>query len=117
MKLLVAAALLSLSLAGCTSGELQYTELTPDADGKVYVEMTAALTFAPSHFQIPAGTTVVFTSTGGAHNVASDDGAWTTTEYANKGESVEVIFDETGDFSYFCVPHVGSGMKGVARVV
>lgn len=89
-------------------------------------------TFTPSVLNIEAGDTVVFTNTGGFHNVKADDGSFRCStnceEFSGDGNGApssslfvtEITFDSVGSFNYFCQIHGGiggAGMSGVINVV
>lgn len=80
-------------------------------------------TFVPAYIEVSPGTTVLFRNTGrNDHNVIpSNDGAFEpieATDLAPKDEA-ELVFDEAGDFPYFCSLHGTrtKGMVGGVRVV
>ena len=77
------------------------------------------LVFEPNEVTINAGETVTFTN--GAlppHNVMIDDHP----ELSHGdlafaiGDSFEITFPESGDYTFQCDPHAGAGMKGVIHV-
>lgn len=103
-----------------------------DLDGRDFEDMTGEdevvvqardNTFVPAYIEVSPGTTVVFRNTGrNDHNVIpGNDGAFEpieATELAPKDEA-ELVFDEAGDFPYFCSLHgtATKGMVGGVRVV
>lgn len=78
---------------------------------------TAGLTFSPSSITITAGDTVVWTNTGGSHNV---NGTQTTypSNPASFGNSIgggwtyQFQFTLPGTYDYRCDPHFSLGMTG-----
>jgi plastocyanin len=70
--------------------------------------------YEPSELTIQPGDTVVWTNTGGSHNVVADDGS-----FRNAVSSAAWTFSRTfaaaGEFGYYCEPHgapQGIGMAG-----
>jgi plastocyanin len=101
-------------------------------DGKELVDETGsdAITvdavdnsFRPQYIQVSPGTTVTFENRGrNVHNViAADEGAFESIEADDfePQDSVDVTFDEAGDYAYYCSLHgnASSGMIGGIRVV
>lgn len=86
-------------------------------------------TFTPSVLNIEAGDTVIFTNTGGFHNVKADDGSFrcsTDCEAAPADGSgapsssawvAEITFNSVGSFNYFCEIHGGLGGSGMSGVI
>jgi len=77
------------------------------------------LVFEPSEINISAGDTVTFVN--GMlppHNVIIEDHPeWSQDGLAFAGgESFEVTFPESGDFTFWCDPHKGAGMIGTVHV-
>lgn len=73
--------------------------------------------FDPPAVWIDPGTTVRFewTGEGGGHNVVSESGPAgmdSGAPVAEAGIHFEHTFDATGINAYYCVPHLGLGMKG-----
>jgi plastocyanin len=94
--------------------------VSPAAADTVTVKMGAdsgMLAFEPSTVTIKAGDTVKWVNNKLApHNVVFE-----SKEMADKshnellfspGESFEVKFDQSGEYSYYCSPHRGAGMVG-----
>ena len=72
--------------------------------------------FIPATGRVAVGGEVTWTNgspEGVIHDVASDNGAWTTTTL-DPGESFSVTFDEAGSYTYRCNLH--AGMTGVIHV-
>jgi plastocyanin len=101
----------------------------------VTVAMTAQLRFEPEHLVIKVGETVRWDNVGNMPHTATDDPeqnpvARSHPEYAllpsgaepwgspllQPGESFEHTFTVAGDYRYFCIPHVLSGMRGTITV-
>jgi plastocyanin len=117
-----------IALAACSSA--------PDVSGDVLMENDQ--TFAPDELTVTAGDTVVFANASkethtvtaysetlpeGADYFASggatseDDARGSLSEgLIDAGETFEVTFDEPGTYTYFCIPHESSGMKGTITV-
>ena len=77
------------------------------------------LVFEPSEINISAGDTVTFVN--GMlppHNVIIEaHPEWSHDGLAFAGgESFEVTFPESGDFTFWCDPHKGAGMIGTVHV-
>ncbi|MDZ7700802.1 MAG: halocyanin domain-containing protein [Halobacteriales archaeon] len=73
--------------------------------------------FEPSALWIDPGTTVKFewTGKGGGHNVVSQDGPADLDSgdpVSEAGVNYEYTFEESGINTYYCLPHLGLGMKG-----
>ncbi len=96
-----------------------------DARGKSTVEIAVgakgnggAFAFDPAAVRVDPGTTVVWkwTGQGGTHNVAAENGAFTSDYYAEAGKTYEYTPKKTGVVPYACVPHKAMGMKGALVV-
>jgi plastocyanin len=82
---------------------------------------TSGTSFVPQFITIDVGDTVLWTNTGGSHNV---NGTTTTypTNPASFGNSVgsgwtyQFIFTIAGNYDYRCDPHFGIGMRGTVTV-
>ena len=84
---------------------------TPPPDAKVVLDN---FNFTPKELTIPAGTTVVFTNSGGRHTVETPDG-FLQSDTLIGGQSYQKRFDKPGTYDYFCGNHGaadGSGMAG-----
>lgn len=123
------------SIAGCAGGP--GTTDGSGSDGVQTVKMVE-LSFAPETITIPAGTTVRWVNESQVeHTVtAYEDGIPAAADYFASGgfasESAartnlskglvatggryEHTFSVAGEYRYYCIPHEGSGMKGVVRV-
>merc|ERR1719324_494124 len=84
---------------------------------------SGGLVFVPAELTIKAGETVTFNNNAGfPHNVVFDEDAIpegvsaekiSKEDYLNApGETHTVKFEKAGEYSYFCQPHQGAGMKG-----
>lgn len=124
---------------GCPDEDLPTTEAPDDveaflADARGYqglvdwtgkesvtVEVGACedgLSFYPAAVQVDPGTTVrwLWTGQGGAHNVVAESGDFESEIIAEKGETFERTFEESGTSLYYCAPHRALGMKGAVVV-
>lgn len=74
--------------------------------------------FAPAAVRVDTGTTVVWewTGVGGRHNVVARDGTFASEYYREAGATFSYSFGTTGQFPYYCDPHMEMGMKGSVRV-
>jgi len=79
--------------------------------------------FVGDHVTVSAGTTVTFDNRGhNPHNaVPVEDGAFTevATGSLDPGQAATVVFDEPGEYAYYCTLHgtETAGMVGTIRVV
>lgn len=107
-------------------------------DSGARVDMVAGQRFAPDRIDADAGQTIVFANTSDeAHTVTAiggdlpagadyfASGGSADEESARDslaagligaGEEFEVTLTEPGSYSYFCIPHEASGMKGTIVV-
>lgn len=117
MKLLVAASLLVLLLAGCAGSGGEGTTPDQDGEGRYVVEMTSSNRFNPMVAKVPAGSTVVWVHAGGApHDVQGDGFSSGPAGGMREGDEFEHTFAEAGRYEYHCKVHEGSGMKGTIVV-
>lgn len=75
--------------------------------------------FGPAAVAVTPGTTVVWewTGKGGAHDVVSEKGVFTSGEPTDDAGTVfEHTFDSPGVYKYSCTPHEAMGMKGAIFV-
>lgn len=77
------------------------------------------LVFEPSEISVSAGDTVHFVN--GMlppHNVIVENHPELSHEglLFAPGESFDITFSETGDYTFWCAPHKGAGMIGTAHV-
>ena len=115
MKVLIALSMIALAVAGCTGDNSDFVVPDQNDAGEYVVKMTAANTFVPANFEVPAGSTVSFEHVGGSHNVASRDDLWTTGQ-VGADFKISITTEMIGDNEYFCVPHDALGMNGIMRV-
>jgi len=82
--------------------------------------------FTPDRVEVDAGTTVVWTQSGGnPHTVTADDGSFDSsatcppnfTDCMQEGDTFEHTFDQPGEFAYHCKIHGGEGGQGMSGVV
>lgn len=129
--------LLSVPLAGC-SGSGDGADGGSDF-GPRTVEMTDELVFDPTELPAKPGQRVIWENVGTTeHTVTAyedripDDAAYFASggfgseqdardAYPEEGgipggETFEHVFETTGTFEYFCIPHEASGMKGTIEV-
>ena len=72
--------------------------------------------FNPQSANVPIGTEVTWTWTGGApHNVTFDDNSLTNSSTQNAGIFAQT-FDSAGTFTYFCAVHGRAVMSGEVMV-
>ncbi len=79
----------------------------------------ANLVFDPAEITIDAGDTVRFVNEAlPPHNVIVKEASNLSHEELAfaAGDSFEITFPETGDYTYVCGPHEGAGMKGTIHV-
>ena len=77
------------------------------------------LIFEPSDVTISAGETIHFVNDMlPPHNIIVEGRADLSRESLmfNPGESQDIIFADTGDYTFFCGPHQGAGMTGTIHV-
>mgnify|MGYP001166437010 CR=1 FL=1 len=78
------------------------------------------LVFNPSEVTISAGETVKFINNDlPPHNVVFINGHDELSRpdlNFMKGDTVEIAFDDPGEYEFQCEPHAGAGMKGVIHV-
>lgn len=117
-----------LTLAGCSSSSGTDTNNNNDdppnggggASGQE-VEMVGT-SFSPGTIEVEVGTTVTWVNNSSViHTVTSgsngeSDGTFDSGNVA-PGEEFSYTFNEVGEFDYFCIPHVNSGMVGTVTVV
>ncbi len=117
MKVLIALPLLAVVFAGCVQ-DPGFATPPMDEEGRYVIQMTAGSTFVPSHFEVPANATIVFSNTGGVwHDVHSDDNLFSSPR-VDGGKTWEMQApSEPGDYGFYCAPHRANGMTGVMRVV
>ena len=117
VPLLLATALLTLALAGCSGGSDGPVTPTTDAEGRYVIQMAASGNrFLPQDAEVPVGATVVWQNEGATpHNVIADDGSFSSgSDLVNEGEEFEHEFAAAGTVAYRC--HLHAGMAGTLTV-
>lgn len=132
--------LLPFALAACGSSDSSApgdsdgsgSDKTEETKPKDYEDFTASMevqvdaldnNFKPENIEVVKGTTVLFRNDGrNTHNVLpTEDGEFAEipSEDFEPGDEGLVVFDETGDFNYYCSLHATKtkGMIGSVRVV
>lgn len=74
--------------------------------------------YQPKFLEIQPGDTVVWTNTGGSHNVVADDGSFTNGPVSASAWTFSRTFTQPGEIGYYCAPHgsPGEGMFGKITV-
>jgi halocyanin-like protein len=110
---------------GYLSGVDNFDGSTVDATGQGEVTIAVGaeangggFAFDPPAVQVDPGTTLVWewTGQGGQHNVVDEGGAFESDLVDEEGVTFEHTVDSEGVLKYFCQPHEGLGMRGVAAV-
>ena len=71
--------------------------------------------FKPNELIIKKGEAVIFIAKENSHNIIfRDNEKYNHEEKLKKGEEHKVIFEEIGEYKYYCRPH--PGMKGIIIV-
>ena len=102
-----------------TAGVTTDVEFEVEAPAATVVEIEVdGISFSPNDVTISPGMTVRWVWVGGGSHTVTPDGhsQWTSTPLTGAGQTLEVVFDNTGDFPYFCIPHQSLGMTGIVRV-
>lgn len=99
----LAALVLGLSMAAAASA----TEHTVNIVG---------LTFDPADLTIEVGDTVTWVNDGGLHNVAANDGSFTSGDPSTDMWVYSHTFNQGGTFPYLCQVHSDQGMVGTVTV-
>ena len=93
---------------------------------EVIVGPGGELVYEPADLEIAVGTTVNFVWESDNHNIVvenqPDDAEWEGTpgsdsETYDTGYEYEFTFETTGEYDYYCQPHVGAGMEASIEVV
>lgn len=84
----------------------------------VQVGSDGGLSYGPAAVAISPGTTVVWewTGDGGDHDVAAENGEFSSDTVSEAGYTFEHMFEESGVYEYVCTPHKAVGMKGAIYV-
>lgn len=105
----------------CATADERYEELFGDTvtpDGTVVIKLYK-YTFCPPNLEIPKGTKVQFVNVDKrtSHSVWFKDKDDDESERFFPEESVEMFFDDVGQFDYLCGPHWKSdNMRGVLTI-
>jgi plastocyanin len=103
---------LGLALAGC-GGSVAASSQPVETSR---VEMPPSYRFDPEVIRVPAGTTVTWhNSDNFTHSVEPQDGT-NRNLVVPPGQSVQITFDQPGEYSYICAFHP-QNMKGKVIVV
>jgi plastocyanin len=103
------------AVAGSTAqAEFRLTSGAP----VVEIRLTSNLRFEPSEVTISPGTVVRWVNeTSMLHTITPDGhGEWERAELSSPEEMFAHAFTESGEFPYFCEPHVDFGMMGSITV-
>jgi plastocyanin len=101
-----------------TVGACGSSSPTEPQSGLIEVEVRAT-SFSPSELVITAGSTVRWVNQVNDSHTITPQGheEWETAVVSQAGDTFEHTFDEAGEFSYFCEPHLAVGMTGIVRVI
>jgi plastocyanin len=117
-------------LAACGNG----SATSPSASGPTGTAIGATVSiaeyaFAPSSITVKVGTTVEWTNNGQlTHNLAADDGSWTSGNLggsssggayggSTSGDSFGRVFSQAGTYTYHCSLHPPSRYPGFVGTV
>lgn len=75
--------------------------------------------FTPADLTIEPGTTVRWVNTTSTFHTVTPDGhtEWNEASFNSTGDTFTHVFEEEGDFPYYCSPHLDFGMVGSVTVV
>ena len=102
-----------------TSLLLSFTLASSAWAAEIQMGKDGMLVFAPCELTIAVGDTVTFVNNElPPHNVMfTDHSELSHNDLAfSPGETIEVTFEQAGDYEFQCDPHAGAGMKGVIHV-
>ena len=102
-----------------TSLLLSFTLASSAWAAEIQMGKDGMLVFAPCELTIAVGDTVTFVNNElPPHNVMfTDHSELSHNDLAfAPGETIEVTFEQAGDYEFQCDPHAGAGMKGVIHV-
>ncbi|HEX2065555.1 MAG TPA: plastocyanin/azurin family copper-binding protein [Candidatus Thermoplasmatota archaeon] len=125
MRLLLAlAALAGVALAGCSGTSAGPQAGTPPMeDGKYVIRLVQGNRFEPAQATVPAGSTVVWVTETGLHDVTEGapgaKAAWSSDDNGAKltqGDRYERAFATAGVVHYRCVLHESVGMTGTLTI-
>ena len=117
---LLAAAILAVAMAGCSSPTSDADGMAADS-GNVVTAMTDTHhgeRFAPANLTIGVGETVTFHIASGFHTVDFQDTMGVSSPHQDNlapGTDVKVTFSQPGTFRYYCQYHI-PGMTGTVLV-
>jgi plastocyanin len=84
------------------------------------VELTVTIIdsqFDPPELTVPTGATIIWNQNGALpHTITAEDGAFDSGPLSS-GQTYSYIFDEPGEFPYYCSLHGGPGGVGMAGVI
>jgi plastocyanin len=73
--------------------------------------------FDPPELTVPVGATVIWNQNGALpHTITAEDGSFDSGQLAS-GQTYSVIFDEPGEYPYYCSLHGGPGGQGMSGVI
>ena len=102
-----------------TSLLLSFTLASSAWAAEIQMGKDGMLVFAPCELTVAVGDTVTFVNNElPPHNVMfTDHSELSHNDLAfSPGETIEVTFEQAGDYEFQCDPHAGAGMKGVIHV-
>ena len=74
-------------------------------------------TYAPTEIHIAAGEAITWTNADFIqHTITADDGSFDS-GYLNLGQTFTQQFDTPGTYQYYCLPHGGPGLSGMAATI
>src|SRR5215213_5657090 len=85
-----------------------FVSLTPFVRGADRIVTAINYTFSPAEVRILVGDSVIWTNTGGAHNVASTTGLFRN-EISAQPWQLRFTFETAGTFAYVCQQHQNGG--------
>lgn len=80
-------------------------EATVEESGTEHLVEIVDFAFSPSKLEIKAGDTVVFINKDSVQHTATSDENSFDTGLLSQDEKEQIVFQETGEFSYYCMPH------------
>jgi plastocyanin len=87
--------------------------LAANAAAATHQVQVISFRFQPDRLQIQPGDTVVWTNTGGAHNVVADDGSFGNA-VSSSNWTFSRTFSQPGEVGYYCAPHGGPNGEGMS---
>ncbi len=109
---------LTFDMAAGATGEAEFRLALDGRDEPIEIRLTASNTFDPDEVVVTPGSTIKWVNDSSMdHTITPDDHeAWSRRAMSEQGEEFEVLFEEEGEFPYFCEPHQAVGMVGVIIV-